>query len=118
VGVPWPVLKEVTLESRLLRGGRRADRGSGQAVCAAGGVSESEGQPEYDAALGGADLDGEPRCVRPPGLQRLGDGLEQQARSVPGFPVGGRVRLHRGRTARGGRSGGARSAPCAVDLGR
>ena len=33
---------------------------------------------------GGADLDREPGRLRPPGLQRLGDGLQQPARGLPG----------------------------------
>ena len=39
-----------------------------------------QGQPEHDAAVGGADLHREPGRVRPAGLQRRGDGLQQQAR--------------------------------------
>ena len=47
------------------------------------GLSGSQGEPEHDAALRRADLHREQGRLRAPGLQRLGDGLQQPARSLP-----------------------------------
>ena len=64
---------------------RRAgpDRRAGPADGGQRGLPGPQGQPEHDAAVGGADLDREPRRLRAPGLQRLGDGLQQPPRGVP-----------------------------------
>ena len=48
------------------------------------GVSRFEGEPEYDAAHRGTDLDRKQNLVRTPGLQRFRDDLQHAARSVPG----------------------------------
>ena len=96
------------------RGGRRADRRPRQAVRAGRGVPGPQGEPEHDAAVRGADLDGEPRRLRPPGLQRLGHDLQQQARGVPVQHLRGHVRLHRGGSARDQEPGSARGSARSV----
>jgi len=61
-------------------------------------VSRPEGQPEHDAAHRRADLDRKQNLVCPPGLQRFGDDLQHEPRSVPVEPHRRRVQLHPGRT--------------------
>ena len=88
----------------------RAERRARPAVRARRGVSGPEGEPEHDAAVRGADLDGEQGRVRPPGVQRRGDELQQRARecsrtaSSPACSRSGRRSCSR--------SSRRRSAPC------
>ena len=69
--------------AEAVRRGGAAERRARAAVRARRGLSGPQGQPEHDAALRGAHLHGEQGGVRAPGVQRLGDELQQPARDVP-----------------------------------
>ena len=84
----------------LVRRREPARRRARPVVRARRGVSRSQGQPEHDAALRRAHLDGEQGGVRPPGVQRRRHELQQPGRDVPGQHHRRHVQFHERAAAR------------------
>src|SRR5438552_5376415 len=97
--------------------GSRAGWRAGTSARRRRGVSRAQGQSEFARAPGRARERRESRGVRTPGLQRLGDGVQHEARELPGERLRFRVPLRRRRAAAGERiRRRAQGAPGVVQL--